>query len=154
MEVIVAAALIAIAVVVAAVMYGGRTHSSVAPVAPPAPDNSATATALQAALAERGTALERREDTIARREAELDQQRSELANSRVEAERRLERLAGMSGARAKELLLQEIEDQAKHDSARRIRQIEEETKREAERRVRNILSVVMQRLAAGHPAGR
>src|SRR5580693_4030517 len=152
MEVIVAAALIAIAVVVAAVMYG-RTHSSVpAPVAPPAPDNSATATALQAALAERGTALERREDTIARREAELDQQRSELANRRVEAERTLERLAGMSGARAKELLLQEIKDQGKHDAARRIRQIEEETKREAERRVRNILSVCMQRLAAGHAA--
>ena len=150
MEVIVAAALIAIAVVVAAVMYG-RTHTPV-PVAPPAPDNSATATALQAALAERGTALERREDTITRREAELDQQRTELANRRVEAERTLERLAGMSGARAKELLLQEIEDQAKHDSARRIRQIEEETKREAERRVRNILSVVMQRLAAGHAA--
>jgi ribonuclease Y len=39
-----------------------------------------------------------------------------------------------------------------HDSARRIRQIEEETKREAERRVRNILSVCMQRLAAGHAA--
>jgi ribonuclease Y len=64
----------------------------------------------------------------------------------------LERLAGMSGARAKQLLLQEIEDQARHDSARRIRQIEEETKREAERRVRNILSVCMQRLAAGHAA--
>jgi ribonuclease Y len=151
MEVIVAAALIAIAVVVAAVMYG-RTHSSAPVPVAPVPDNSATATALQAALAERGTALERREDTIARREAELDQQRSELANSRVEAERTLERLAGMSGARAKEMLLQEIEDQAKHDSARRIRQIEEETKREAERRVRNILSVVMQRLAAGHAA--
>src|ERR1700727_2313868 len=152
MEVIVAAALIAIAVVVAAVMYG-RTHSSApVPVAPPAPDNSATATALQAALAERGTALERREDTIARREAELDQQRGELANRRVEAERTLERLAGMSGARAKELLVQEIKEQAKHAPAGRIRQIEEETKREAERRVRNILSVCMQRLAAGHAA--
>jgi len=58
----------------------------------------------------------------------------------------------MSGAKAKQLLLQEIEDQARHDAARRIRQIEEETKREAERRVRNILSVCMQRLAAGHAA--
>src|SRR5205807_8482083 len=70
----------------------------------------------------------------------------------AEVEGRLERVAGLSAARAKELLLQEIEEQAKHDSARRIRQIEEETKREAERRVRNILSVVMQRLAAGHAA--
>ena len=33
-----------------------------------------------------------------------------------------------------------------------MRQIEEETKRDADRRVRNILSVVMQRLAAGHAA--
>src|SRR3989440_131506 len=55
-----------------------------------------------------------------------------------------------AAARAKQMLLKEIEDQAKHDAARRIRQIEEETKREAERRVRNILSVCMQRLAAGH----
>ena len=33
-----------------------------------------------------------------------------------------------------------------------MRQIEEETKRDADRRVRNILSVVMQRLAASHAA--
>ena len=33
-----------------------------------------------------------------------------------------------------------------------VRQIEEETKRDADRRVRNILSVVMQRMAAGHAA--
>jgi ribonucrease Y len=64
----------------------------------------------------------------------------------------LEQVAGLPVSRAKQLLLQEIEEQAKHDSARRLRQIEEETKREAERRVRNILSVCMQRLAAGHAA--
>ncbi len=66
--------------------------------------------------------------------------------------RELERLAGVSAARAKQLLIEEIEDEAKQDAARRVRQIEDETKREAERRVRNILSVVMQRLAAGHAA--
>ncbi len=152
MEVVVAAALIAIAVVVAAVVYA-RTHgSAVAASADQGAANNATAAALQAALAERGADLERREAAIGRRESELESERSELADRRVEAERTLERLAGMSGARAKQLLLQEIEDQAKHDSARRIRQIEEETKREAERRVRNILSVCMQRLAAGHAA--
>ena len=152
MEVVVAAALIAIAVVVAAVVYA-RTHgSAVAASAGQGAANNATAAALQAALAERGADLERREAAIGRRESELESERAELADRRVEAERTLERLAGMSGARAKQLLLQEIEDQAKHDSARRIRQIEEETKREAERRVRNILSVCMQRLAAGHAA--
>ncbi|HEY3729461.1 MAG TPA: ribonuclease Y [Solirubrobacteraceae bacterium] len=148
MEIIGAAALIAVGIVIAAVLYG-RSHGAGSAVAE---RDSATATALQAALAERGVALERREDALARRETELDRERSELAEGRADVERKLEQLAGMSGAKAKQLLLQEIEDQAKHDSARRIRQIEEETKREAERRVRNILSVCMQRLAAGHAA--
>ncbi len=71
---------------------------------------------------------------------------------RQELERSLEQISGLSAGRAKQLLLKEVEEQAKHDAARRIRQIEEETKREAERRVRNILSVCMQRLAAGHAA--
>ncbi len=148
MEIIGAAALIAVGIVVAAVLYG-RSHGA----GPASAERDTTATAaLQAALGERSTALERREEALERREAEVAAQREDLARQRAEVESTLERLAGMSGARAKEILLQEIEEQAKHDAARRIRQIEEETKREAERRVRNILSVVMQRLAAGHAA--
>jgi ribonucrease Y len=148
MEIIGAAALIAVGIVVAAILYG-RSHGG-SPQS--AERDSATAAALQAALTERSTALERREEALDRRETELTAEREAVARQRAEVESTLERLAGMSGARAKELLLQEIEEQARHDSARRIRQIEEETKREAERRVRNILSVVMQRLAAGHAA--
>jgi len=156
MELIGAAALIGAAVVVAAVLYG-RTHGAAA-AATPVVDRDA-ATALQAALTERSAGLDRRADAITkreealgRREAELDQEHAKLADEERAVEHKLEQLAGMSGAKAKQLLLAEIEEQAKHDSARRIRQIEEETKREAERRVRNILSVCMQRLAAGHAA--
>jgi ribonuclease Y len=162
MEVIVGAAVIALGIVLAAVVYGrtrpGAHASPVTPAAssstPPSEPSAAdaTASALQAALAERGELLERRERAIANAEAELELERESLSGQRGEAERRLEQLAGMSGARAKQVLLQEIEDQAKQESARRIRQIEEDTKREAERRVRNILSVVMQRLAASHAA--
>jgi ribonucrease Y len=147
MEIIGAAALIAVGIVVAAVLYG-RSHGA----APHGAERDSATAALQAALTERTTALERREEALERREAELAGDRERLAQQQAEVEGRLERVAGLSAARAKELLLQEIEEQAKHDSARRIRQIEEETKREAERRVRNILSVVMQRLAAGHAA--
>jgi ribonuclease Y len=151
MEIVGAAALIAAGIVIAALLYG-RGHSAGPVAAAAAERDTATATALQAALAERGSALERREDVVSKREADMERDRSALADSRLDVERTLERLAGMSGARAKQMLLQEIEEQAKHDSARRIRQIEEETKREAERRVRNILSVCMQRLAAAHAA--
>ncbi len=151
MEIIGAAALIAVGIVVAAVLYG-RSHGAAPAATAAAERDSATAAALQAALAERTAALERREEALERRETELTREREEVSQRQAEVEQQLERLAGISGARAKELLLQEIEDQARHESARRIRLIEEETKRDAERRVRNILSVCMQRLAAGHAA--
>jgi len=151
MEIIVAAAVIAVGIVVAAIFYG-RSHAVVqgGVAAGVAERDSATAAALQAALSERGVNLGRREDVLTQRESELEGERHALAEGQLEIDRRLERLAGMSGAKAKQMLLTEIEAQARHDAARRIRQIEEETKREAERRVRNILSVCMQRLAAKH----
>ena len=114
--------------------------------------NGATHALATGELAERAAALARREEAVAGREAELQRQREALADRARELVRELERVSGLSAAKAKQLLLKEIEDQARHDAARRLRQIEEETKREAERRVRNILSVCMQRLAAGHAA--
>ena len=158
MEIIGAAALIAVGIVLAAIIYGRMHGARTVAVATP----TASAPAAQAApanpgrhdseLLERTAAVTRREDALGRREAELEQARTTLVESQQELERSLEQISGLSAGRAKQLLLKEIEEQAKHDAARRIRQIEEETKREAERRVRNILSVCMQRLAAGHAA--
>ena len=145
MEIIGAAALIAVAVVLAALIYG-RTHRH----ASSGSDDEASVTDLDLQLSERGADLARREESLVRREAALEQEREKLAATRQELERTLEQASGMSASRAKALLLDEIEERARHDAARRIRQVEEETKREAERRVRNILSVCMQRLAAGH----
>jgi ribonuclease Y len=113
-------------------------------------EDAATASDVDRQLSERGADLARREESLVGREAAVQEEREKLAATRGELERALEQTSGMSAARAKQLLLSEIEEQARHDAARRIRQIEEETKREADRRVRNILSVCMQRLAAGH----
>jgi ribonucrease Y len=101
--------------------------------------------AREESLASRQAEVEKRERTLAAREAEIDSVRDQTV-------RNLERTSGMSASQAKALLLKELEDQVRHESAKRLRAIEEETKRDAERRVRNILSVVMQRLAAGHAA--
>jgi ribonuclease Y len=155
MEIIGAAALIAVGIVLAAVLYG-RTHGMHARATrppeglDPAPQRVATDRGVE--VVAREADLARRESELARREAELEGERQGLVNGRGELERELERVSGLSASRAKQLLLQEIEDQARHDAARRLRQIEEETKRDADRRVRNILSVCMQRLAAGHAA--
>jgi ribonuclease Y len=146
MEIIGAAALIAVGLVFAALVYG-RMHRG------GAVGGSAGSTAgarSERELADRSAAVARREDQLAQRETAQEQERHALASKHQELERMLEQASGMTASKAKQLLLQQIEEDAKHDAARRIRQIEEETKRDAERRVRNILSVCMQRLAAGH----
>jgi ribonuclease Y len=146
MEIIGAAALIAVGLVFAALVYG-RTHRAAGTAAPRTSGDPEPA---DRELAERTAGLARREDAVARRDAALDDERRALEAQRQALERALEQSSGMSASQAKQALLQEIEEDARHEAARRIRQIEDETKREAERRVRNILSVCMQRLAAGH----
>src|ERR1700722_7322807 len=145
MEIIGAAALIAVGIVAAAVTYGRMRRSAPAtrqdPVGGPELDRD---------RAERSAELARREDVVARREAGPERERTQLAARGQQLIKALEQASGLSASKAKQLLLQEVEDEARHDAAVRIRKVEEETKRDAERRVRNILSVCMQRLAAGH----
>jgi ribonucrease Y len=152
MDIIGAAALIAAGFVLAALAYAvvsGRMHGDRPAIAKV---QAAPATAVDKELPERTAALARREQALAQRESELQRERDMLAASQLELQHKLERISGLSAARAKQMLLKEVEEDAKQDAARRIRQVEVETKREAERRVRNILSVCMQRLAAGHAA--
>jgi ribonuclease Y len=94
--------------------------------------------------------LARREQAVAEREAALERERLRLDAERDAQLAKLEHIAGLTAAQAKQVLLKELEDQVRHDSARLVRQIEEDTKRDAERRVRSILAVVTQRMAAGH----
>ena len=164
MDIIGAAALIAAGFVLAALVYAvvsGRKHSGRPAVVSGrihggrpaiAQAQAAPVPAVDTDLPERTAALAQREQALVQREAELQRERDALAASQVEVQRELERISGLSAGRAKQLLLKEVEEDAKQDAARRIRQIEVETKREADRRVRNILSVCMQRLAAGHAA--
>jgi ribonuclease Y len=96
--------------------------------------------------------INRREQSLADRERNAELLKNELREARHAHLRELERIAGLTQAQAKQVLLREVEGEARHESAKMMRQIEEETRREADRRVRSILSVTMQRLAAGHAA--
>jgi ribonucrease Y len=145
MELVIAGTLVMVGLVVGAVLLARSRGSAPAAVAAPTE-------AERAALDRRVAELERRERQLIERELDLEKRDADLTRVREEHERALERAAGLSAGQAKQALLKEIEDQARHDSARLLRQIEEETKRDAERRVRSILSVAMQRLAAGHAA--
>jgi ribonucrease Y len=171
MELVIAAAVLALGLVAAARLYGrGRlaTANGGQPTARPVDLRRREAAAkvdqeADAAEAERArrlqTALDRKEAELDQRERDLEahvarlaREEEELAQLREDHTRALERAAGLSAGQAKQALLKDIEDQARHDSVKILRAVEEETKRDAERRVRSILSVAMQRLAASHAA--
>src|SRR5947208_6252739 len=102
--------------------------------------------ALDLKLAEVG----RKEKSLDDRARNLEREAERLKDSKHEHVRELERVAGLSAGHARQILLKELEDALRHDSARLIRQVEEEAKREADRRARNILATCLQRMAAGH----
>ncbi len=94
--------------------------------------------------------LERRAQTLEDRERNLVSQQDELKQAKRVQRRELERVSGLSANQAKQLLLADVEQEAKHQAALLIRQIEDDARNEAERRARNILAVATQRLAAKH----
>ena len=179
MEILIAAVVLAIGLVAAASLLGRRSPRfagsapAAAPIAPPAsPSRAAEPPAGGATTTEDGKSAERRADLLrleerlrareeavesrlselGERERLLTAKAGELDEVREHHVRELERVAGMPASQARHQLLKELEDQTRHDRAKVVRQVEEETKRDADRRVRNILSIVMQRLAAGHAA--
>ena len=94
--------------------------------------------------------LAERERSLDDRQRNVDHGREELKNAKALQVRELERLSGLSAGQAKQLLMRELEDSLRHDSARLIRQVEDETRRDADRRARSILAAVMQRVASSH----
>jgi ribonuclease Y len=94
--------------------------------------------------------LDRRVQALEDRERNLVQQSEELKQAKRVQRRELERISGLSAAQAKQMLLADVEQEARHQAALKIRQMEEEAQREGDRRARNILAVATQRLAAKH----
>ena len=100
----------------------------------------------------RSAELGRRERSLEDRTRNLDATAEGLKQTKQRQLRELERVAGLSTGQARQVLLAELQDQLRHDSAKLIRQVEEATRRDADRRARNILSTCMQRLAGSHAA--
>jgi ribonuclease Y len=116
------------------------------------PEQRAELARVEERLIAREEKLDLRANELAERERRLMEKEGAIEQLRDERIRALEGIAGLGVSQAKSMLLKDLEDKLRHDQARLVRQIELETKRDADRRVRNILSVVMQRMAAGHAA--
>ncbi|HKJ36300.1 MAG TPA: ribonuclease Y [Solirubrobacterales bacterium] len=98
----------------------------------------------------RAAELEKREQAMADRERNLEQQAEELKRQKRVQRRELERLSGLTANQAKQMLIADVEHDARHRAGAALLGIEEETKRDADRKARNILAIAMSRLAGSH----
>lgn len=93
-----------------------------------------------------------RERALEKREAALKVKEETLSRKTEEQNKMLERIAGMSAAEAKEILMNNLIAEASHAAARTIKEIKDRAQAEGERIARNIISLAIQRCASEHVA--
>jgi ribonuclease Y len=105
-------------------------------------------------LEKRSEALAGREDSLNRREQSLknkadDYQKKEQEYDHLigQTHQKLEQIAGLSRDEAKQVLVDQMTEEARQDASRRIMTIEEEAREEATRRARKIISIAIERLS-------
>ncbi|MGZ8426251.1 MAG: ribonuclease Y [Candidatus Binatia bacterium] len=96
----------------------------------------------------------RREQSLKAREKSLEDKFAESERQVDEARRHIEQVAGMTREEAKKSLIDQMVDEAKHESAKRIRVIEEEAKEEAVRKGQKVVALAIERLAGDFVAER
>jgi ribonuclease Y len=106
----------------------------------------------RAQLDERYEQLDKRDRLLSQRQSNLDKRQNQLEKLEKDRLAELERVASMSQAEAKELLLKTVEQDARQDMARVIREVEAEAREEGERRAREIVTLSIQRIASDQVA--
>jgi ribonuclease Y len=98
------------------------------------------------------TELTRREQGVADREIHLRQLQEDMKELKDRERSELERIAHMTTGEARAKILEQSEEQVRHELAGRVRQLEEEAQTEAKRRARNLVADALQRVAASAAA--
>ena len=98
--------------------------------------------------------LGKREQSLRARERNVEEKFAECDRHVDEARKQLEQVAGLTREEAKRSLIDQMLEEAKLESAKRIRVIEEEAKEEAVRRSQKIVALAIERLAGDFVAER
>ena len=96
--------------------------------------------------------LEKKELLLNKKETKLNESQAKLDAMQEREDAELERIAALSKDEARTILMNEVEEDLKHDKALRIKEYEAQIKDEADKKARNILSIAIQRSAADHVA--
>lgn len=106
----------------------------------------------RADLEERVERLEKRERRLNRRQSGLDKRANELKTAHEKQKAELEKISNLTQDEAKDLLLEEVSETARHDMARIIRSVEDEANAIANQKAQKIIAWTIQRIATEHVA--
>ena len=106
------------------------------------------------AVEKRDSELGRREGTLKSREKGIEDKSAECDRQIDEARKQLEQVAGLTREEAKRSLIDQMVEEAKYESAKRIRVVEEGAKEEAVRKSQKIIALAIERLAGDFVAER
>jgi len=96
--------------------------------------------------------IEKKEEVLQKKEVEANAIRAKLEELQQRKLQELEEISGISISDAKQILLNSIESEVKHEAAIMIRDIENSAREEGEKRAREIVAAAIQRVAADHVA--
>ncbi|MGH4138142.1 ribonuclease Y [Clostridium sp.] len=103
-------------------------------------------------LDKKSDVLERKEENITKKQQEIEMLEASVQDLHTKQREELERLSGLTADEAKQVLLDEIRKEIKHDAAIMIKEIETKAKEEADKKAREIITYAIQRCAADHVA--
>ena len=91
--------------------------------------------------------IEKTEQILAEKERRALEREKMLSNEEERYREELERISGLSSEQAKALIIQSLENEAKHDAQSLINKIEQEANVSAEKKARDILLATIQRIS-------
>ena len=95
----------------------------------------------------RGAELEKLDASVRGREKALEGKEAECKRLIDDARSQLEQVAGMSREEARKNLIEQMVEEARYQSAKRIRLVEEQAKEEADQKAKKIVTLAIERLA-------
>ena len=114
-------------------------------------------TRLERRVAQREETLDKKVENYERKEeilrAKIKEQEDLMARAeeiRQQQLTKLEAIAGLSREEARDELVRQIEDEARHEAALKIIEIESQLKEDADRKAREIITLAIQRCASDH----
>ena len=91
--------------------------------------------------------INKKEGTLTEKEKSLKEQDKKYQELLSQEKARLEKVAKITSEEAKKLLLERMENEARHDAAKRIKGIEDELREQAAKKAKEIISLAVQRYA-------